>query len=276
MTAKAPAQPLEGRVIVITGGAGLIGPYHAAAVQAAGGVPVLVDVRADALATVTKELKSERGIDVASVTCDITDESAVVALAKDLLARLGRIDGLVNNAARNPKVEAGNESAFTRFETFPMDQWQADIAVGLTGAFLCAKVLGREMASRGSGSIINISSEYGRLAPDQRLYERPGAAPDQQPVKPVSYTVVKAGLHGMTLYLSTYWAAAGVRVNTLVLGGVENGQPADFLERAASRIPLGRMARPEEFGGGLVYLLSDAASFVTGSELVVDGGKSAW
>lgn len=276
MTARPGGQSLEGRVVIITGGAGLIGPYHASAVHAAGGVPVLVDVRADALASVATQLKSGKGIDVMTITCDITDEKAVEALAKDVLARFGRIDGLVNNAARNPKVEAGNASAFTRFETFPMDQWQADLAVGLTGAFLCAKVVGREMAARGAGSIVNISSEYGRLAPDQRLYERLDATKDQQPVKPVSYTVVKAGLHGMTLYLSTYWASAGVRVNTLVLGGVENSQPADFLERAASRIPLGRMARPDEFGGGLVYLLSDAASFVTGSELVVDGGKSAW
>lgn len=276
MTAEALVRSLEGRIVVITGGAGLIGPYHAAAVHAAGGVPVLVDVRVDALASAAKQLKSGKGIDVATIACDITDERAVEALAKDVLARFGRIDGLVNNAARNPKVEAGNESAFTRFETFPIDQWQADLAVGLTGAFLCAKVLGREMAARGSGSIVNISSEYGRLAPDQRLYERPGTARDQQPVKPVSYTVVKAGLHGMTLYLATYWASAGVRVNTLVLGGVENDQPADFLERAASRIPIGRMARPDEFGGGLVYLLSEAASFVTGSELVVGGGKSAW
>ncbi|HVH39569.1 MAG TPA: SDR family oxidoreductase [Gemmatimonadaceae bacterium] len=269
-------RPLAGRVIVITGGAGLIGPHHAAAVTAAGGTAVLLDVRVGSLALAVEKARREPEAQVEGAVCDITDESAVEALADDLTKRFGGIDGLVNNAARNPKVEAGNESAFSRFEQFPQAQWSADIAVGLTGAFICAKVFGRAMAARGAGSIVNISSEYGRLGPDQRLYEIPGVPAAQQPAKPVSYTVVKAGLHGLTLYLATYWAAAGVRVNTLVLGGVENAQPADFLERAASRIPMARMARPDEFGGALVYLLSDAASFVTGSELVVDGGKSAW
>lgn len=276
MTANATRLPLEGRVIVVTGGAGLIGPFHAAAIAAAGGIPVLVDVRADALAAATETVHRSTGVAIEGIICDITDEAAVEGLARRVLARFARVDGLVNNAARNPKVESGNESAFTRFERFPKAQWEADLAVGLTGAFLCAKIFGREMATRGLGSIVNISSEYGRLGPDQRLYERANTPRAEQPVKPVSYTVVKAGLHGLTLYLATYWASSGVRVNTLVLGGVENGQPADFLERAASRIPMARMARPDEFGGGLVYLLSDAASFVTGSELVVDGGKSAW
>jgi NAD(P)-dependent dehydrogenase (short-subunit alcohol dehydrogenase family) len=123
---------------------------------------------------------------------------------------------------------------------------------------------------------VNISSEYGMLAPDQRLYRKEGVPEDQQPVKPVTYTVVKAGLHGLTLYLSTYWAGSGVRVNTLTLGGVENGQPRDFLERAASRIPLARMAQPHEFQGALVYLCSDASAFMTGANVVVDGGKSVW
>lgn len=276
MTAIVTPRPLEGRVIVITGGAGLIGPFHAAAVAAAGGMAVLVDVRADALRAAVEAARAASGGAVEGIPCDITDEAAVERLADDITSRFGRVDGLVNNAARNPKVEAGNESAFTRFERFPQEQWSADIAVGLTGAFLCARAFGRGMAERGRGSIVNISSEYGRLGPDQRLYEMPGTAPAEQPVKPVSYTVVKAGLHGLTLYLATYWAAAGVRANTLVLGGVENRQPAEFVARASSRVPMARMARPDEFGGGLVYLLGDASSFVTGTELVVDGGKSAW
>jgi NAD(P)-dependent dehydrogenase (short-subunit alcohol dehydrogenase family) len=132
------------------------------------------------------------------------------------------------------------------------------------------------MAQAKRGVIINISSEYGLIAPDQRLYRVEGEREDRQPVKPVTYTVVKAGLHGLTLYLSTYWAHLGVRANTITVGGVQNGQPADFLERAASRIPLGRMALAHEFQGALVYLCSDAASFVNGANLVVDGGKSVW
>lgn len=268
--------PLNGRVIIVTGAAGLLGPRHAEAIVEAGGTPVLLDVRADALRTVAAELHERYGRVVEAIPCDITEEAAVAAVRNRVMASHGRIDGLVNNAARNPKVEKGNDTAFARFEDFPSSQWEADVAVGLTGAFYCAKHFGEAMAIAGRGSIVNISSEYGRLGPDQRLYEIPGIPPEKQPVKPITYTVVKAGLHGMTLYLATYWAAAGVRANTLVLGGVENGQPEEFVARAASRIPMGRMARPSEFGGGLVYLLSDASSFVTGSELVVDGGKSAW
>ena len=178
-------------------------------------------------------------------------------------------------AANNPKVEAPGQ-AFSRLENFPLEQWDADLAVGLTGPFLCAKIVGGALARQRRGVIVNISSEYGVIAPDQRLYLKPGVPPDQQPVKPVTYTVAKAGLHGLTIYLATYWADAGVRVNTITLGGVESGQPAGFRERATQRIPLGRMAQPHDFQGALVYLCSDAAAFVTGANLVVDGGKTIW
>jgi NAD(P)-dependent dehydrogenase (short-subunit alcohol dehydrogenase family) len=161
-------------------------------------------------------------------------------------------------------------------ESFPAAQWNADVAVGLTGAFNCAKVFGTAFAAQRRGVIVNISSEYGMIAPDQRLYEVAGKLPGEQPVKPVSYTVVKAGLHGLTIYLATYWAAAGVRVNTLTVGGVEAGQEADFVARAADRIPLGRMAKPGDFGGAIVFLCSDASAFMTGANLVVDGGKTVW
>ena len=158
------------------------------------------------------------------------------------MERLGRVDILVNNAANNPKVE-GSGRDFSRLENFPLDQWNADVAVGLTGPFLCAQVIGGALAKQRHGVVVNISSEYGVIAPDQRLYRREGMPDDQQPVKPVSYTVVKAGLHGLTLYLASYWAADGVRVNTITLGGVENAQPSEFLRRAVSRIPMGPMPR---------------------------------
>ena len=147
---------------------------------------------------------------------------------------------------------------------------RADRAVSLR------KIIGAHLAGQGRGVIINISSEYGVIAPDQRLYHVPGLPDSAQPVKPVSYTVVKAGLHGLTIYLATYWATSGVRVNTITLGGVENAQPPDFLERAAAKIPMNRMAQPDDFQGALVYLCSDAAAFVTGANLVVDGGKTVW
>jgi len=261
---------------VITGGAGLLGPHHAAAIAAAGGVPVLADIRHEAALRVAQEVAARFGVDALGVECDVTREGDVRRLLETVRARFGRVDILVNNAANNPKVEDAPTAAFSRVEDFPSAQWDADVAVGLTGAFLCAKVIGCALAAQGRGVIVNVSSEYGILAPDQRLYEIAGRRPEEQPVKPVSYTVVKAGVHGLTLYLSTYWATAGVRVNTLTLGGVESGQPAEFLERARSRIPLGRMARATDFQGALVFLCSDASAFMTGANLVVDGGKSAW
>jgi len=270
-----PDFSLQGRVAIITGGSGLLGIRHAEAIASAGGIVVLADIRGAQAHARAAEVERAFGTRAIGVECDVTSEASVTQLLQETLRHFGRVDILVNNAANNPKVEAPGE-AFSRLENFPPDQWSADLAVGLTGPFLCAKIIGGALATQGHGVIVNISSEYGVIAPDQRLYEREGLAPEQQPVKPVTYTVVKAGLHGLTLYLSTYWARAGVRVNTITLGGVEAGQPAEFLARAAAKIPMARMARPTDFQGALVYLCSDAAAFVTGANLVVDGGKTIW
>jgi len=267
--------PLHGQVAVITGGAGLLGKRHAIAIARAGGVPVLADVRIDAARAAAADIGKNTGAVVHAVECDVSDESSVVSAVADATSRAGTIDILVNNAANNPKVENAM-APFTRFEQLSRAEWDADIAVGLTGAFLCSKIVGAQMAVRRAGVIVNISSEYGIIAPDQRLYEKPGLRADQQPAKPASYTVTKAGLHGLTIYLAAYWGAVGVRVNTLVLGGVEAGQDAEFLARASARIPMGRMAQPTEFEGALVFLCSDASAFMTGAHLVVDGGKSVW
>ena len=239
---------------------------------------MLADIRRDAAAAHAAEVAKAFGVPAMGVACDIANPRAVESLLQTVRETYARVDILINNAANNPKVEQVEHGGqdFSRFEQFPIDQWDADLAVGLTGAFLCAKVFGSAFAAQGRGAIVNISSEYGILGPDQRLYLRDGVPAAQQPVKPVSYTVVKAGLHGLTLYLATYWAAAGVRVNTLTLGGVENAQPREFVERASQRVPMGRMAKPHEFQGGLLYLCSDASSFVTGTNLIVDGGKSVW
>lgn len=272
---RTPNFSLEGRVAIVTGGAGLLGVRHAEAIAAAGGVPVLADIRgADAEARAS-DVAAASGVPAIGIECDITRLESVEALLKNVVDRLGRVDILVNNAANNPKVEAPGQD-FSRLERFPLEQWNADLAVGLTGAFLCARVIGSALAKQKRGVIINISSEYGIIAPDQRLYRKQELAAEDQPVKPVTYSVVKAGLHGLTLYLATYWAQSGVRVNTISLGGVESGQPDAFLERASARIPMGRMAQPHDFQGALVYLCSDAASFVTGANLVVDGGKTIW
>lgn len=274
-TAAGPDFSLTGRVAIITGAAGLLGVRHAEAIAAGGGIPVLADVRGEAVEAAAVAITRQFGVPALGVRADVTSEASVTAMLQAAQQQFGRVDILVNNAARNPRVESDSDS-FTSLEQFSLDEWNADVAVGLTGAFLCAKVVGSAMAAAGRGVIINISSEYGVIAPDQRLYHKVGERADRQPKKPVSYSVVKAGLHGLTLYLATYWAESGVRANTITVGGVENGQPREFLERAASRIPLGRMGLPHEFQGALVYLASDASSFVTGANLVVDGGKTVW
>ena len=178
---------------------------HAEAIAAAGGTPVLADVRGEAAKAAATAVAGRYGVPAVGVAADVTSEASVIAMLQATQREFGRVDILVNNAARNPRVENAAD-AFTPLERFSLDEWQADLAVGLTGAFLCAKVIGSAMAAAGRGVIINISSEYGIIAPDQRLYQKAGEPADRQPKKPVSYSVVKAGLHGLTLYLATYWA----------------------------------------------------------------------
>jgi len=175
-----------------------------------------------------------------------------------------------------PGEDGRHPFALSRLENYPLDAWQSDLAVGLTGAFLCSRVIGTEMARRGKGAIVNVASELGIVAPDQRIYADSSLPPDEQPVKPVSYSVVKSGLLGLNKYLSTYWARTGVRVNALSPGGVENGQPEDFIVRLTNLIPMGRMAHRDEYQGAIIFLCSDASSFMTGANVVVDGGRTVW
>ncbi len=176
---------LDGRVVFITGGAGLLGVRHATAVARAGGTPVIADIRDDAARAVAHDVTTATGRLAHSVHCDVTDEASVTAAFAAAERAAGQVEVLVNNAANNPRVESGS-GAFERLEQMTRARWDGDIAVGLTGAFLCAKVIGSAMAARGRGTIVTISSEYGIIAPDQRLYERLGAAPAEQPAKPVS------------------------------------------------------------------------------------------
>lgn len=215
------------------------------------------------------------------MTADITQPDQVEAAVASMLDTFGRIDILINNAANNPKVEAmggdgAAKSTWSRLENFPLTLWEQDMAVGLTGAFLCARTIGVHMAASGRGVILNIASDLAVIAPDQRLYRQPGLAPNQQPVKPVTYSVVKAGLLGLTRYLATYWADQGVRANALAPGGVENGQDPGFIDRLGALIPLGRMAHPDEYKAAVAFLISDASSYMTGGVLHVDGGRSCW
>ena len=268
---------LDNKIIVITGATGLLGRKHAEAVSCYGGTPILLDLSQQAVDSFSSELNDKYKIQSVGFAIDITDETAIENNVKQLIEKFGKIDGLVNNAANNPKVEDSNEVNFSRLENFPLDIWHDDIAVGLTGAFLCAKHYGYQIAQnpRG-GSIVNISSDLGLIAPDQRLYAKDGIDNDNQNVKPVTYSVVKTGLIGLTRYLATYWAEKNVRCNAICPGGVENGQPSDFLKEVNERIPMGRLANAEEYQGTLIWMLSDASSYLNGAIVPVEGGRTAW
>jgi NAD(P)-dependent dehydrogenase (short-subunit alcohol dehydrogenase family) len=267
---------LNGRVAVITGGGGMLGYQHAVTVADLGGIPVLLDNNAQALASNRTRLQDELGVDPLCLTVDITDVDAVSAACSTVLEQHGGIDILINNAARNPKVEGNDGKEFSRLENFPWEQWRLDLDVGLGGAFNCAKVFGPHMAAQGRGVIVNIASDLGVIAPDQRLYRVEGKAADEQPVKPVTYSVVKHGLIGLTKYLATYWCEQGVRCNALSPGGVYAGQNDVFLGKLTQLIPLGRMAKVDEYRGALAFLCSDASSYMNGANLIVDGGRSTW
>jgi NAD(P)-dependent dehydrogenase (short-subunit alcohol dehydrogenase family) len=267
---------LDGRVAVITGGGGLLGYQHAATIAGLGGLPILLDIDAQALAANAARLAEETGQKILTLEADITELDAVIAADERLQTQHGRVDILINNAARNPKVETAGDKDFSRLEHFPWEQWQLDLNVGLGGAFNCAKVFGARMARQGRGVIVNIASDLGVIAPDQRLYRVEGREADQQPVKPVTYSVVKHGLIGLTKYLATYWCEQGVRCNALSPGGVYAGQNDVFVSKLSQLIPLGRMADADEYRGAIAFLCSDASSYMNGANLVVDGGRSAW
>ena len=268
---------LSEKVAVITGGAGMLGKMHAEIIAEAGGIPILADVRGTDAKVVAEGITNKYGIPALEVETDITSKKEVENLRDVILKKFGRIDILINNAANDPKVKEDVDGAmWTRFENFAQEIWEKDISVGLTGAFLCAQVLGTEMAQKRSGVIVNISSDLGLIAPDQRLYEQEGLPPGEQPVKPVTYSVIKTALIGLTRYLSTYWAKQGVRVNVLCPGGIEADQSEEFLDRVKFRIPMGRMARKDEYKGAILFLASEASSYMNGSVMVVDGGRSCW
>lgn len=270
------AKPLQDKTIVVTGSSGLLGRQHALAIAEAGGIPALLDLSAENLLQQAEEIQVACGVTPICLEADVTNKDSLQHSLNAIRTASGQVDGLVNNAANNPKMEDKNEEGWLRFENLPLEIWENDLSVGLTGAFLCSQIFGAEMAQAGSGVIVNVASDLSLISPDQRIYREAGLPSDQQPVKSVTYSAIKTGLLGLTRYLATYWAEQGVRVNAISPGSVENSQPKEFVQNLEQLIPIGRMARPDEYRGALVFLLSDASSYMTGSNLVMDGGRTIW
>jgi NAD(P)-dependent dehydrogenase (short-subunit alcohol dehydrogenase family) len=267
---------LTNQVAIITGGAGLLGRKHGEAVAELGGICILVDLEKSKVESVAQSIKKKYTSETFGWVANITSQKAVQKLKNRIMKKFGRIDILINNAANNPNLSKKRKTQWTRLEKFPLDIWEKDISVGLTGAFLCSQSFGSEMAKKGRGVILNIGSDLGIIGPDQRLYREKGVSEDKQPVKPVTYSVTKAGLIGLTRYLATYWADKGLRANLIAPGGVYVDQDPSFVKQLSKLIPLGRMAHQDEYKSAIAFLISDASSYMNGAVLSVDGGRTCW
>jgi NAD(P)-dependent dehydrogenase (short-subunit alcohol dehydrogenase family) len=276
LTEQDPLQSFDmsGQVVIITGGAGLLGAEYARALAAVGAHAVMADIDGERAASLAEELTAGRGVRCMGITADVSSPESVRAMVEATLDQFGRVDALVNNAAIDPKFDQEHAAQHTnRFEDFPYEAWRQALDVNITGMFLSAQAVSETMVKANKGVIVNISSTYGLVGPDQRLYQRDDQAPRY---KPVTYTVSKAAAHGLTRYLATYFAGTGIRVNTLTPGGVFAGHDEEFVRRYSARAVLGRMARGEEIANAMLFLVSDASSYMTGANLVVDGGWTAW
>ncbi len=263
---------LDGKVAVVTGGTGILGSLYCRSLAEAGARVVIADidpVRCDQLAA---EINSTTGNGLAlGAAVDLGSEASVKAWAAGVLRDNEKIDIIINNAATK------SPSFFAPLGEFPLDDWNHVMGVNVTGMFLVLRELGPAMVARGTGSIINVSSIYGVVGPDQRIYEGSwyeelGGAINT----PLVYSVSKGAVIAMTRYLATYWGPHGIRTNTLTPGGVSSGQNSEFSEKYSARVPLGRMAQAEDMVGALLFLASDASSYVNGQNIIVDGGLTAW
>jgi NAD(P)-dependent dehydrogenase (short-subunit alcohol dehydrogenase family) len=262
---------LQGKVCIVTGALGLIGKEHCRALSAANGRVVVADLDGDGCVTLAREL----GGDTLGLSVDITKRASLEAARDAILSRWGHVDVLVNNAAINDMFESPTAAAeLSRFENYPLELFQRSLDVNVTGTFLASQVLGTPMAKQGKGSIVNVASTYGLVAPDQSIYRAPDGT--QKFFKSPAYPTTKGAVVMFTKFLAAYWGEAGVRVNTLSPGGVENGQDPYFVQNYSKKTPLGRMAKASDYRGALVFLASDASAYMTGANLVVDGGWTAW
>lgn len=260
---------LDAEVVLITGGAGILGARFARALAEHGARVVIVDRDRDKASAVADAINADLGKRVFAYAADVSDRNALESLRAAIERDIATVTVLVNNAATK------SEHFFSPFAEFPLADWNEVMTVNLTAAMLCCQVFGVGMAERGRGSIVNILSIYGVVAPDQRIYE--GSLYEGRAINtPAVYSTSKAALWGLTKYLASYWGERGVRVNAISPGGVYSGQNDTFVERYSARVPMDRMARCDEMCGALVFLVSSASSYITGQNIVVDGGLTVW
>lgn len=260
---------LSGKVIVVTGGTGLLGSAYCETLAKQGANVVVADLPASKPQELADKIAKEYGVKTLGMDCDVGNETDVVALFQQTMEKLGQVNGVMNNAAATGEHLMRSGAVFSPFEEYPLAVWDAVMKVNLTGVFLVAREGGKAMLKSGGGSLVNVSSTYGVVGPDHRIYE--GMKFKSFP----GYSAAKAGVHGLTRWLATYWGDKGIRVNTLVPGGVENNHDPVFVQRYSDRTPLRRMAKREDMVGMVVYLMSDNSAYTTGQQYFVDGGWTA-
>ncbi|MFD1257672.1 SDR family oxidoreductase [Mucilaginibacter terrae] len=261
---------LQGKTAIVTGALGLIGKKHCEALSGAGANVVVADRDEQSVKLFARQLGPQHS----GMAIDVTDKESVVVACESILKQYHTIDVLVNNAAINDMFEnPAMAKELSAFENYPLEAFQQSLNVNVTGVFLCSQVFGSVMAGQGSGSIINIASTYGMVGPDQRIYQN--ECGEQTFYKSAAYPVTKGAVINFTRFLAAYWGNKGVRVNTLSPGGVENGQNEIFIQNYSAKTVLGRMAQANDYQGALIYLASDASAYMTGANLVVDGGWTA-
>lgn len=257
---------LSGKVVFLTGAAGLLGTQYSIALSKSGANVILADVNYSQCKKLEKELKEKFNVDPFAIKLDISKEKSIDNSISKVMKKYSKIDVLINNAVF---PETKKERSI-KFEKFPVELWNKIFAVNVTGVFLCNQKIGHIMVNQKSGSIINVSSMYGLVAADQRIYGKSGLN------STAAYAVTKSALFNFTRYLASYWSNTGVRVNSLTLGGVKNKQDTEFIKKYSTKTMIGRMANKDEYVGALLFLASDASSYMTGANLVVDGGWTAW
>ena len=257
---------LSGRIVIITGAAGNLGSKYAEGLTQAGANVVLADIDYATCKQLGKQLENKYSIKNLAIKLDLNDKSSIENMVSKTMKQFSKIDILINNAA----YQGNSKSRKIKFENFPLNEWNKAISVNLTGVFLTCQEVGKIMVKQKYGNIINISSTYGLVAPDQRIYGTSGQN------AAAFYSATKAALVNLTRYLASYWNRSGIRVNSLSPGGVENSQESNFIKKYSEKTMLGRMANKNEYVGAIIFLSSDASSYMTGSNLIVDGGWTAW